>query len=450
MPKGGPPIILEQSPLALRPDSIALRSITGGELRPAISLECFYNRFLPEGGSTVDAVLTVAPEPGAARGARSGRGEVIIVDVSGSMEGFKLKEARDATVAAVDCIAEGVHFGVVAGHETAEQIYPASGLVPCNARTRAEAKRSVGRLKPSGGTAMGQWLSLAARLLEPVQGSRHAILLTDGKDEHETPEALGTALTAASGVFQCDCRGVGTDWSVSELRRVATALLGSVEIVADPVDLTSDFQGIMRQAMGRGLADVRLRIWVPRGGQILTFKQVAPELLDLTGNRTHSNDLTLDFQTGAWGEESRDYHLAARVPPGSVGDEVLAAKVAVIVDGAEMARCLIHAVWTDDRAASTRVNRVVAHYTGQEELADVIHTGLTALNHGDETTAALHLGRAVRMAAETGNTSTGELLAAVVHVEDALTGRVHVKAGVKPADVMTLDTRSTRTARIQK
>jgi von Willebrand factor type A domain/von Willebrand factor type A C-terminal domain len=419
-------------------------------VRPAFSLQSFYNQFLPEGGSFVDAVLTVAPDPGAAHAARSGGGEVIILDVSGSMEGSKLQEARDATGAAIDCIAEGVHFGVVAGNETAEQVYPSSGLVPSNARTRAEAKRSVGRLKPSGGTAIGQWISLAARLLEPVEGPRHAILLTDGKDEHETPEALGAALAAAAGVFQCDCRGVGTDWSVSELRRVATALLGSVEIVADPAGLTSDFQAVMRQAMSRGVPDVRLRIWVPREAQILTFKQVAPELLDLTGTRAQPDDLTREFQTGAWGEESRDYHLAVRVPPGTVGDEVLAVRVGVVVDGEETAQSLIRATWTDDRAASTRVNRVVAHYTGQEELADAIQTGLDALNRGDETAAALHLGRAVRIAAETGSTSSGELLEAVLDVEDALTGRVQVKGGLRQADVMTLDTRSTRTTRVEK
>jgi hypothetical protein len=419
-------------------------------VRPTFGLECFHNQFLPEHGSSVDAVLTVAPDESAARAARSGGGEVIIVDVSGSMEGLKLQAARDATCAAVDCIAEGVHFGVVAGNETAEQVYPASGLVPSNARTRAEAKRSTGRLKPSGGTAIGQWITLASRLLEPVQGSRHAILLTDGKDEHETPEALRTALAAASGVFQCDCRGVGTDWSVSELRRVATALLGSVEIVADPADLTSDFQAVMRQAMSRGVPDVRLRIWVPRGAQILMFKQVAPELLDLSATPTHPGDLTQDFATGAWGEESRDYHLAVRVPPGSVGDEVLAARVGVVVDGAETARSLIRAIWTDDRAASTRVNPVVAHYTGQEELSDAIQTGVDALNNGDETTAVAHLGQAARIAAETGSTSTGELLEAVVDIEDASTGRVQVKAGLKPADVMTLDTRSTRTTRVEK
>jgi hypothetical protein len=63
---------------------------------------------------------------------------------------------------------------------------------------------------------------------------RHAILLTDGKNQHETPDQLDTAIGLCEGVFSCDCRGVGTDWEVAELRRIASALLGTVDIVPDP------------------------------------------------------------------------------------------------------------------------------------------------------------------------------------------------------------------------
>ena len=55
----------------------------------------------------------------------------------------------------------------------------------------------------------------------------HAILLTDGKNESESPASLEAALGACSGQFQCDCRGIGTDWNVGELRAISTRLLGT-------------------------------------------------------------------------------------------------------------------------------------------------------------------------------------------------------------------------------
>src|SRR5437667_374994 len=75
---------------------------------------------------------------------------------------------------------------------------------------------------------------------------RHAILLTDGRNQHETPEELAGAITASEGYFSCDCRGVGTDWEVSELRKVSTALLGTVDIVPDPAGLAADFESMMQ------------------------------------------------------------------------------------------------------------------------------------------------------------------------------------------------------------
>ena len=60
------------------------------------------------------------------------------------------------------------------------------------------------------------------------------------------------------------------------------------------------------------------------------------------------------------------------------------------------------------------------------------------------------LGRAVQLAAESDNRELAELLARVVEVEDATTGRVRLKGRVEAEDEMTLDTRSTRTSRVRR
>ncbi len=418
---------------------------------PTFHLDCYHNEYLPEGGRDVDAIITVT---GAGVGqvptAGTQAAEVIIVDVSGSMSGDKIREARRATAAAIEHIRDEVRFAILQGNQVAAQVYPRSGFAIATSATRDQAIDHLRELKAGGGTAIGSWVRAATELLAGEPGVRHAILLTDGRNESETPEELQWAIDRATGVFQCDCRGVGANWEVAELRRIATALLGTVDIVADPKHLADDFEAMMRQAMGKSLADVAVRVWTPQGAEVSFFKQVAPDIIDLTASRVPVDERSGDYPTGAWGGESRDYHLSVHVRPGAIGEEMLAARVSVIVDGQVAGQTLVRATWTDETALSTRINRQVAHYTGQQELADAIQDGLDARRSGDEDTAVVKLGRAVQLASQADNQDMVDMLAKVVDVEDASTGRVRLRSGVRAEDEMTLDTRSTKTARVRR
>jgi len=53
-------------------------------------------------------------------------------------------------------------------------------------------------------------------------------------------------------------------------------------------------------------------------------------------------------------------------------------RVSLVVDDQPVSQALVKAIWTDDTQLSTRINREVAHYTGQAELAGVIQEGLEA------------------------------------------------------------------------
>ena len=196
---------------------------------------------------------------------------------------------------------------------------------------------------------------------------------------------------------------------------------------------------------------IRDRLWSPKGATIEFLKQVSPSIDDLTPKAVPVDALTDDFPLGAWGgEESRDYHLRVRIPAGNVGDERLGARVMLALDGQAEPIALVRAVWTDDENLSTRINREVAHYTGQAELAEAIHDGLAARAAGDEGSATLKLGRAVQLAHATGNVDSVRLLQKVVDVDDAATGTVRLRKEVADADAMALDVRSTRTVRVGK
>lgn len=129
---------------------------------PKFSVEVYQNAYLPEGGREVNAIVTVTstgggttggvplgdavPAPRDSAGAGPGAAVVLMVDCSGSMDypPTKMRNARDATAAAIDTLRDGTRFAVVAGTHVAKDVYPGNGqLATAGPRTKAEAKEAL-------------------------------------------------------------------------------------------------------------------------------------------------------------------------------------------------------------------------------------------------------------------------------------------------------------------
>ena len=417
----------------------------------------YQNEFLPDGGTDVNAIVTISCT-GAGAAGRTGSGdagEIVVVDTSGSMGVANMNAAKQAAMIALDNILDGTYFAVVAGNHKAYLAYPmvqtGAGMVRMDARTRAEARRAISFFRAEGGTAMGTWLNLCKALFASIGNlaQKHVILLTDGENHNETAAQLDQAIATCAGDFQVDARGVGVDWKVAEIRKIAQAMLGTVDIIGDPAQMSAVFAELMRKSMARGVANAELRVWIPQGAQVLFIRQVSPTVEDLTHRGTPVNQLTMSYPTGAWADEERDYHVAVRLAAKSVGQEQLAARVQLAVGPDLLTQGLVKARWSADTNLTAQINPEVAHYTGQAELAQVIQEGLAAKAAGDEATATTKLGRAVQLATESGNSEATAKLRKVVDIADARTGTVKLRKAVDKADEMALDTASTKTTRIR-
>jgi hypothetical protein len=421
------------------------------------SATVYQNEFLADGGTDVQAIVSISCTGAgtAGQGGDGDAGEIIIIDTSGSMGVETMEGAKAAAVAALGEIVDGTWFAIISGNGAAFLAYPnvksGPGMVRMDSRTRAEATRAINNLSAAGGTVISTWLDLAGTLFTsvPEVQQRHALLLTDGEN-NEPNEVLDAAIKRATGFYQADCRGAGTDWKVSEIRRISQALLGTVDIIPAPAQMQAEFEAIMRTAMSRGVADAQLRVWAPQGAMVNFVRQVLPTVEDLTARRTLVNDLTGSYPTGAWSDETRDYHVSVRLAAKALGQEQLAARVQICVGDEVKAQGLVKAKWSDDTNLTARIDAQVAHYTGQTELAQVIQEGLAAKAVGNEELATTKLGRAVQLAAETGNDEATSKLRKVVEVEDAGAGTVRLKKAVEKADEMALDTASTKTTRVRK
>lgn len=424
----------------------------------AFKLEAFQNKYLPPGKTRVDAILTVTAD--AAVQAASGPLVLgFIVDKSGSMSVDRIDAVKRAVATAIGLLPDTTWFFVVAFDSTAQIVVSEVQATPDN---RLLALQALDRLRAGGGTAMSTGLAAARSIFERAPNAiRQAIFLTDGKNESESAGNVAAQLQACEGMFQCDCWGVGTDWRVGEVQQIAQELLGKASLIPDAAGIEAAFRAAIEKASSKALKDVRLRLWTPQGASVAFVKQANPTLEDLTSKARVVTPQVGEYMTGAWGAgESRDFHLAIDVRAGNVGEEMLAARPSLVWLESEGGRWVekeekpagarVFATWTPDDALSSRIDRHVAHYTGQGELAAAIQQGLDLREQGKEAEATHLLGRAVKIAHESGNAEMTQRLSKVVEVVDVATGTVRLKRDVSKVATMDLQLESRTTKRVAK
>jgi Ca-activated chloride channel family protein len=134
---------------------------------------------------------------------------ILVLDVSGSMEGEKMEQARDALLYVLDNLNQGDRFNVTAFSTGVRSFStrpePLSAL--------PEARRFVNELRPEGSTDINRALLEAIAGADP-QRPTIVIFLTDGlptSGEVETPNILANVAQAAGSNLRIFPFGVGDD-----------------------------------------------------------------------------------------------------------------------------------------------------------------------------------------------------------------------------------------------
>jgi molecular chaperone DnaK len=161
----------------------------------------------------------------------------LVVDVSGSMVGSKLEEAKHACRGFVDVLEEA---GV--GDRLVLVAFGSRGQLLAPLGTRAEkVRRSTGGLCATGSTNLSDGLAIAWLALGRASGRRVLVVLTDGMPD-STDDALSQRDKIVHGEGEIVTRGVqGADEAF--LRRLST---GDGELLG-PGELVSSFRSIAQQ-----------------------------------------------------------------------------------------------------------------------------------------------------------------------------------------------------------
>jgi Uncharacterized protein containing a von Willebrand factor type A (vWA) domain len=417
------------------------------------TLEVDASSDLPYDGRRADALITVTAQSAEAAAEQRANAEILIMDRSLSMSGYKLDEAKRAMCAAIDTLRDGTLLGVVAGNHRADVVFPATGgLARVDARTREDAKRRVARQLSEGGTAIGQWLACARDLFAAVESPgavHHAVLYTDGKNEHETPEQLGEILTTCTDRFVCHARGLGEDWHYAELLRVTEALHGTAEAVVTISDLTEDFTRLMREAQQIVVPRVYLGLRLNNRFQLAFVRQTRPVEAELAARQ--QRDTETHIPLGSWPPDSRQYQISLRFEPDTLTvDETLrAVRVtlhAEFPDGArrpcsESAAMVVCRRSTPGFAVARSLD--LTRVENERELGMAMRACADAQLRGDLDRADRELRLAIGLAESIPDAERLELLREVA--VEGPDGRLRVRRNVSRGQIQRIGVTSTRT-----
>ncbi|MGE5324346.1 MAG: marine proteobacterial sortase target protein [Actinomycetota bacterium] len=224
--------------------------------RPATAL------FLSPGSSSGNGgtqFMLVAYPPTVSPGRRMPVEMLYMIDVSGSMEGTSIEQARAALLQALDSLTPNDRFGILAFSSGYQEFSPEP--LPATGANVAAARQYVQALQAGGGTEM---LPALIHLMQKPQAPgylRHIVLLTDGDlgNEEEIFTALRQdlgnarlytiAIGSAPNFFLATKMaqfGRGTFTQISDNREVQDKMTHLLETIQSPVltDVKLSFEGV--------------------------------------------------------------------------------------------------------------------------------------------------------------------------------------------------------------
>jgi hypothetical protein len=117
-----------------------------------------------------------------------------------------------------------------------------------------------------------------------------------------------------------------------------------------------------------------LRLWTPLGVSVGALRERSPATGDLRDAAVALDERTVECPAGRWTDGVREYELAVGLPARDAGDEMLAARLGVVVEGELVGAARIAVTWCDDERPTAPSTAGASHaapprvVTAEEEL----------------------------------------------------------------------------------
>lgn len=210
-----------------------------------------------EPGEDGYALLFLAPPPTSSE-ADVPRDLTFVVDISGSMSGGKMEQARTALRQAIGDLRPTDRFRLIAFSSGIREFH--EGWSPVTTATLANARRFIDGLSANGGTNIAGALNAALSATSSPSRMSLIFFVTDGLPSvgEQQPDRIAANAAGQIGRRRVFTFGVGQDVNTYLLDRLAVEGRGSASYVAPDADVSDAVGGVLSKLSRPALVDLRI------------------------------------------------------------------------------------------------------------------------------------------------------------------------------------------------
>ena len=172
-----------------------------------------------------------------------GRDLVIVLDRSGSMDGWPMIAARQAATRIIDCLSSDDRFGIVAYDDVCETLSVEDELVPADDYHKMKALEYLKKVEARGGTSTDLALHHSFQYFDlKSERELNVILLTDGHVGNDP-----SLIELASRGVRISTVGIGAAAREGLLERIASTSRGLCSLIPNESDLEKELVNLHRK-----------------------------------------------------------------------------------------------------------------------------------------------------------------------------------------------------------
>lgn len=317
----------------------------------------------------------------------------LVLDRSGSMDGEKMNNLKEAVGYVVDHLGDNDLVSVTIFDDQVETI-----VTNQPAKNRDRIKSEISGVIPRGGTQISDGLktgiSEVRKGFSPERVNR-ILLLTDGQTWDDEEECLKLSEEAGRQGIAITSLGIGEEWNEKLLLQIAERSRGNSHWIRNPIEILDAFRQEVEGMQSVAATNLKLTVRLSPGVKPVRVYSTVPMIAELGRKAVSGSNVIADLGT-LDGKRGQAVLLEASVPAQKAGRFKLG-RIEVAYDvpaqgvKGQVVKSEVFVNFTADAAASSRVNAEVMNLVEKVSAFKLQTRALTEAGAGNIASATRKL-----------------------------------------------------------